>query len=117
MQKIFVMYRLKDGVTMDHYRAWSRTIDQRITPGQPGMIRFEVYAIEGAEKGEPFVHVVEDIEVVDAREWFATCAKPGMAYVQETIAELVDFSTLQVIYGSRIDASLPEGTRPAMPVA
>jgi hypothetical protein len=117
MQKIFVMYRLKDGVTMDRYRAWSREIDQRITPGQPGMIRFEVYAIEGAEKGDPFVQVVEDIEVEDAREWFATCAKPGMAYVQETIADLIDFSTLQVIYGSRIVAALPDGARPPMPAA
>jgi hypothetical protein len=117
MQKVFVMYRLKDGVSMDQYKAWSREIDQRITPGQPGMIRFEVYAIEGAEKGEPFVQVVEDIEVEDAREWFATANKPGMAYVQETIAGLVDFSTLQVIYGSRIVSALPDGARPAMPKA
>jgi hypothetical protein len=117
MQKIFVMYRLKEGVTMDQYKAWSREIDQRITPGQPGMIRFEVYAIEGAEKGEPFVQVVEDIEVVDAREWFATANKLGMAYVQETIAKLIDPSTLQVIYGSRIVATLPEGARPPMPTA
>ena len=61
MHKIFVMYRLKGGVTMEQYKTWSREIDQRITPGQPGMIRFEVYAIEGAEKGDPFVQVVEDI--------------------------------------------------------
>ena len=115
MQKIFVMYRLKDGVSMETYKAWSREIDQRITPGQPGMIRFEVYAIEGAEKGDPFVQVVEDIEVIDAREWFATAGKPGMAYIQETIADLVDFSTLQVIYGSRIVSALPDGARPAMP--
>lgn len=115
MQKIFVMYRLKQGVTMDRYKAWSREIDQRITPGQPGMIRFEVYAIEGAEKGEPFVQVVEDIEVTDAREWFATANKPGMAYVQKTIADLIDPSTLQVIFGTRIVAALPEGATPPMP--
>src|SRR5215216_130498 len=115
MQKIFVMYRLKQGVTMDLYKAWSREIDQRITPGQPGMIRFEVYAIEGAEKGEPFVQVVEDIEVEDAREWFATANKSGMAYVQETIANLIDPESLQVIYGRRIVAALPEGERPPMP--
>jgi len=115
MQKIFVMYRLKDGVSMDRYTTWSREVDQRITLGQPGMIRFEVYAIEGAEKGEPFVQIVEDIEVEDARDWFATCGKPGMAYIQETIAELVDFSTLQVIYGNRIIAALPDGARPLIP--
>jgi hypothetical protein len=115
MHKIFVMYKLKSGVTLDQYKAWSREIDQRITPGQPGMIRFEVYAIEGAEKGEPSVHVVEDIEVADFNEWIETCKKPGMAYVQETIAKLIDESTLQVIYGTRIVATLPHGARPPMP--
>jgi hypothetical protein len=116
MHKIFVMYRLKDGVSMEQYKAWSREIDQRITPGQPGMIRFEVYAIEGAEKGEPFVQVVEDIEVTDFHEWIATCKKAGMAYVQETILKLINEDTLQVIYGTRIVSSLAEGTRPRMPV-
>jgi hypothetical protein len=33
MHKIFVMYRLKEGVSMEQYKAWSR--------------------VEGAEKGEP----------------------------------------------------------------
>ncbi|MEQ8964978.1 MAG: hypothetical protein RID91_04065 [Azospirillaceae bacterium] len=115
MQKIFVMYRLKSGVSMERYKVWSREIDQRITPGQPGMIRFEVYEIEGAERGEPFVQIVEDIEVEDAQEWFATAGKPGMAYIQETIADLIDESTLQVIYGRRIVSALPEGSRPPMP--
>jgi len=117
MHKMFVMYRLKRGVTMDQYKAWSREIDQRITPGQPGMIRFEVYAIEGADKGEPFVDVVEDIEVTDFHQWMETSAKPGMAYVQETIAPLVDESTLKIIWGRRILSVLPEGARPPMPKA
>ncbi|MBB5755112.1 hypothetical protein [Prosthecomicrobium pneumaticum] len=116
MHKIFVMYKLKPGVTLERYKAWSTEIDQRITPGQPGMIRFEVYAIEGAEKGEPSVHVVEDIEVEDFHAWSKTAQGPGMAYVQETIAQLIDESTLQVIYGSKIvPALLPEGARPPMP--
>lgn len=115
MQKIFVLYKLKPHVTLEQYKAWSREIDQRITPGQPGMIRFEVYEILGAEKGIPFVQIVEDIEVEDALEWFETCKRSGMAYVQETIAQLIDESTLQVIFGQRIVAALPEGTRPPMP--
>jgi hypothetical protein len=44
-----------------------------------------------------------------------TCKKPGMAYVQETIAKLIDESTLQVIYGTRIISDLPHGARPPMP--
>lgn len=115
MHKIYVMYKLKRGVTMEQYKAWSKEIDQRITPGQPGMIRFEVYAIEGAESGEPFVQVVEDIEVTDFRAWMETCKKPGMAYVQETFSKLVDEQTVRIIYGTRIVADLPHGARPPMP--
>jgi hypothetical protein len=63
VQKVFVSYRLRAGVGIEQYKAWSREIDQRITPGQKGIIRFEVYAIEGADKGEPFCQIVEDIEV------------------------------------------------------
>jgi len=115
MHKIFVMYRLKKGVTMDQYKQWSKEIDQRITPGQPGMIRFEVYEIKGADKGEPFVEVVEDIEVEDYDAWMKTCTERGMAYVQETVARLIDESTLKIIYGKRIVADLPHGSRPPMP--
>jgi hypothetical protein len=39
-----------------------------------------------------------------------------MAYVQETILKLINEDTLQVIYGTRIVSSLPDGTRPPMPV-
>ena len=42
MHKIFVMYKLKSGVSLDQYKAWLNEIDQPITPCQPGMIRFEV---------------------------------------------------------------------------
>jgi hypothetical protein len=115
MHKIFVMYKLKPGVTMEQYKQWSKEVDQRITPGQPGMIRFEVYEIKGAEKGEPSFQVVEDAEVEDFDAWLETCRKPGMAYVQETVAKLIDESTLQVIYGERIVADLPHGARPPMP--
>lgn len=115
MQKIFVMYRLKKGVTIDQYKQWSKEIDQRITPGQPGMIRFEVYEIKGADKGEPFVEVVEDIEVEDFDAWMETCRQAGMAYVQETIESLIDESTLKIVYGERIVSALPHGARPSMP--
>jgi hypothetical protein len=115
MHKIYVMYKLKNGVTMDQYKQWSKEIDQRITPGQPGMIRFEVYEIKGADKGVPFVQVVEDIEVEDYDAWMETCRQSGMAYVQETVGKVIDESTVQIIYGERIVADLPHGARPPLP--
>lgn len=115
MHKIFVMYRLKKGVSIDQYKQWSKDIDQRITPGQQGCIRFEVYEIKGADNGEPFVEVVEDIEVEDFDAWMQTCRQSGMAYVQETIEKLIDESTLKIVYGERIVSALPHGARPPMP--
>ena len=115
MHKISVMYRLKQGVNIEQYKQWSKEIDQRITPGQPGMIRFEVYEIKGSDNGEPFVEVVEDIEVEDFDAWMETCRQPGMAYVQETINDLIDESTLRIVYGERIVSALPQGARPSLP--
>lgn len=118
MQKVFVSYRLKPGVSFDRYAAWSKEVDQRITPGQAGIIRFEVYRIEGADKGEPFCQVVEDIEVESFEKFTETVNGPGMKYVLETIADIVDMSTMQTVYGSKIVPALhPAGARPPVPAA
>ncbi len=118
MQKVFVSYKLKEGVSLERYAAWSSEVDQRITPGQDGVIRFEVYAIEGAENGKPYCHIVEDIEVESYEAFAKTVAGPGMSYILETIKDLVDEATVQTVYGSRIlPALLPHGSRPAVPLA
>ena len=115
MHKMFVMYKLKPGVTIDQYKQWSKEVDQRITPGQKGMIRFETYEILGADQGEPFVQIVEDIEIDDFGAWMETVKGEGMAYVEETISKLIDESSRHIIYGSRIIADLPHGARPPLP--
>ena len=100
MHKMYVMYNLKPGVTMEQYRLWSKEIDQRITPGQPGMIRFEIYEMLGSETGgEPFLQIVEDIEVEDFDAWMETTRQEGMAYVESTLPSLIE--TLLVVGGSR----------------
>ncbi len=114
MQKVFVTYKLRPGVTLDNYSSWSREIDQRITPGQKGVIRFEVYAIEGADKGEPFCQVVEDIEVDSFQVWKDVLKSDAMAYVNETAFKFIDESSLQMIFGSRIVSELPRGSRPVV---
>lgn len=116
MQKVFVSYKLKPGVDISQYESWSKEIDQRITPGQSGIIRFEVYKIEGADKGEPFCQVVEDIEVESFEKFNETVNGPGMKYVLETIENYVDMSTMKTVYGSKIVPALhPSGARPPLP--
>ena len=40
MIKVFVMYKLKPGVSLEDYWKWSIEVDQKITPFQPGVYRF-----------------------------------------------------------------------------
>jgi hypothetical protein len=117
MQKLIVSYKLRPGVTLDQYKAWSCAVDQRITSTQPGIIRFEVYAVEGAQDGLPYCDIIEDIEV-DSYDAFAKALEgEGMRYCVETFPRFVDVSSVRLVYGSRILEGLPSGSRPATPAA
>ena len=102
MQKVFVMYKLKPGVKMDDYRKWSVSLDQKVTPFQLGCHRFEVYEIEGAEKGEPEYQIVEDIDVESREAWQKVVDSEEMKEVVTTWGNYGDESTLKVIYGKKI---------------
>lgn len=116
MKKVFVMYQLNKEVSLDEYIAYSKQVDQRITPGQPGIQRFEVYVIEGHDaEGEPEYHIIEDIEVDSWEKFKAAVDGDGMAYIGETFPLYADISTMKTFYGSRIIATLPDGSRPELP--
>jgi hypothetical protein len=102
MQKVFVMYKLKPGVSIEEYRKWSVSLDQKVTPFLTGVYRFEVYEIEGAEKGEPQYQIVEDIDVDSWEAWQKVVASEAMKEVIETWGNYGDESTLRVIYGKKI---------------
>ncbi|MCL5986545.1 MAG: hypothetical protein M1371_08280 [Actinobacteria bacterium] len=102
MQKVFVMYKLKPGVTLEEYRKWSISMDQKVTPFQPGVHRFEVYEIEGADKGDPPYQIVEDIDVDSWEEWQAVVNSDAMKEVIQTWGSYGDESSLAVVYGKKI---------------
>lgn len=102
MQKVFVMYKLKPEVSIEDYRKWSVSLDQKVTPFQPGVYRFEVYTIEGAEKGESPYQIVEDIEVESFEQWQKIVNSKAMKEVIETWSNYGDESTLKVIYGKKV---------------
>ena len=102
MQKVFVMYKLKPGVSIEEYRKWSISLDQKVTPFMPGVHRFEVYEIEGAEKGEPQYQIVEDVDVDSWEAWQKVVASEAMKEVVETWGNYGDESTLRMIYGKKI---------------
>lgn len=116
MQKVLVMYRLRPGVTLDQYMSWSREIDQRITPGQPGILRFEVYAVELIEGAETVQYqVFEDIDVESWAAFQECVAGAGMAYIQETFGLYAEQSSVVTICGNRVVATLEHGARPRLP--
>lgn len=57
---------------MKEYKKWSREVDQKITPSQPNVHRFEVYEIKGAEQGRSPYDIVEDIDVESFEKWQET---------------------------------------------
>ncbi len=102
MKKVFVLYRLKPGVSIEDYKKWSVTLDQKVTPFQPGVHRFEVYEIQGCEKGESPYMVVEDVDVDSWEAWQKAVASDEMKEVVKTWSDYGDESTLVTIYGEKI---------------
>jgi len=102
MIKVFVMYKLKSGVSIEDYWKWSIELDQKITPFQPGVYRFEVYAIEGAETGESPYQIVESIEVESFEQWQKVLKSEAMKEVVTTWPNYADESTTKLIYGNKI---------------
>ena len=103
MQKVFVLYKLKPGVSIEDYRKWSVSLDQKVTPFQPGVHRFEVYEIEGAEKGESPYMIVEDVDVESWEAWQKVVAGDAMKEVVKTWGDYGDESTLTVMYGKKVE--------------
>ena len=102
MQKVFVMYKLKSNVPIEDYKKWSVSLDQKVTPFQPGVHRFEVYEIEGAERGDSPYQIIEDIDVDSWESWQKVVSSDAMKEVVEIWGKYGDESTLKVVYGKKI---------------
>lgn len=102
MPRAFAMYNLKPGVTMEQYRQFSREIDQKITPTQPHVQRFEVYEIKGRDQGKPPYQILEVIDVDSFEGWIQTTQGEGMKKVVEEWNKLCDPSSMVHIWGEKI---------------
>jgi len=100
--KVIVFYKLKPGVTLDQYREWSLQVDQRLTPAQPAVNRFEPYVVVGGEGGGEQYTVFEDLDVESWDAWQKILETEAMKPVVEGFPGVADPSTVVVIYGNRI---------------
>lgn len=102
MIKVFVMYKLKMGVSLEDYWKWSIELDQKITPFQPGVYRYEVFTIEGAKKGESPYQIVEEIEIESFEQWQEVVNSEAMKEVVKTWQNYADESSVKTIYGKKV---------------
>jgi len=102
MERVFVMYKLKPGVSMSDYKKWSQKVDQKITPSQPGVKSFKVFEIKGAEGGTPPYQIVEDIEVGSWEAWQKVLKGEGMKKVMSEWPNYGDANSAVVVHGDQI---------------
>ncbi len=100
--KVIVFYKLRAGVSLDEYRRWSGEVDQRLTPAQPAVNRFEPHVVIGGQGGGEEYEIFEDLEVESWDAWQAALESEAMKPVVEGWPRVADESSLVVIYGSRL---------------
>jgi hypothetical protein len=116
MEKVIVTYKLKPGVTIEQYEAWSKDVDQPVTGGQPGFKRFEVFAVQNrAGEAESNVEVFEDIEIESWELFNEVISAPNMEYIVETFPLVADPDSMVILHGRRIYSTLPNDARPPIP--
>jgi hypothetical protein len=102
--RVFITYKLNDGVTRDWYREWSRTVDQPMASKQPGVLSYEIYEIDGAGTGDPPYDIVEVIEAESWEAWQAVNDRPEMKEAVEQFFQVADRSSVSVAYGRQVPA-------------
>jgi heme-degrading monooxygenase HmoA len=100
---VLITYRIRDGISREKYREWSRTRDQPMASKQPGILRYEIYESEGAEDGEPWTDIVEWIEAESWEAWLAVDERPEMKEVYGEFLDISEPGTVQTIYTRRIE--------------
>jgi hypothetical protein len=110
MEKILVLYKLREGITRDQFAKWSREVDQHAALQQGPCIRFELYAVKATpevpRKASDALldafDIIEDIEVEGWDEWERALETDAMKAVLEQFHEHVDESSVLVVRGARL---------------
>ncbi len=101
MVHIFMMYNVLPG-KMEEYRKHSRTTDQPTLKGQPGIRKFTVYEIKGAQTGKSPYQVVEDIEVDSWDAFLKVAASDAGKKLGEMWKKYCDEASQITVFGDPI---------------
>ena len=100
---IWITYEIKDGVSREEYRKWSREVDQPAASRQPGILSYEIFEVEGSEEGKPWADVVEVIEAESWEAWLAVDQAPDMKEPVEQFWNICKRDSVKTLYGAKID--------------
>lgn len=100
MPHIFMMYNVQPG-KIEEYRKHSRQIDQPTLLKQPGIRKFTVYEIKGAQGKSPY-HIVEDIEVDSWDAFLKVAASDAGKKLGEMWKKYCDEASQITVYGDPI---------------
>ncbi len=101
--RVFISYNLKPATTMEEYRKWSREVDQPLAGAAPGVLRYEIFEVRGAGKGEPDFTIIEDIEVESWEAWLKVNDLPEVKPAYEGFMRLADPDSVRVHWGEKIE--------------
>ena len=99
--KLFLLYRLRDGVMIERYREWSRTRDQPTLKGCEGIREYRVFEVEDPD-GASYYTIVEHVDVGDWDTWKRVTSTGPMVGIGEDFKELVDTGSVITLRGEEI---------------
>ena len=99
--KIFMIYKLREGITKEEYRSWSRERDQPTLKGCKGINEYRVFDVEGVD-GPGSFQIVEYVNVENWDIWKQVTTTGPMVPIGEDFARLVDVDSVVAIRGEEI---------------
>jgi hypothetical protein len=101
--KLFLLYRLRGGVTLERYREWSLTRDQPTLKGCEGIREYRVFAVEDSDGGDEGARtIVEHVDVTDWETWKRVTSTGPMVAIGVDFQELVDTGSVITLRGEEI---------------
>jgi hypothetical protein len=100
--KLFLLYRLREGITPERYREWSLTRDQPTLRGCAGISEYRVFAVEDPDGANGPHTIVEHVDVADWETWKRVTTSGPMVAIGEDFQELVDTGSVITLRGEEI---------------
>jgi hypothetical protein len=100
--KIFMIYKLRQGITKEEYRKWSLERDQPTLTGREGINEYRVFDVEGVDGPDSF-EIIEYVNVENWDVWKKVTTTGPMVPIGDDFARLVDVDSVVALRGEEIE--------------